>query len=969
MKKAIVSILLMTALSMVAAQTGIQLESVRSDGMGGASVALADDAYGSATNPAGLFSADRMQFSTSYSKYFTGLNVGSLSEGNFFFAPLPGKKNAFALAGSYFMHDIFGQMKLTLSYSRKLAKIGNRGFWSLGVSGDAYRVGYNLNNALYDEDHGDTPDDPIFNNGTSKFAFGASVNSFVKMGHLNIGVKVADINEPNISLAGVEAGKVPRHALAGVVYDVRDVVVGAIDFDMPLRTATLQDPMRLSLGIEGRLFGKRLQLRSGYEMLMGDADASNVHLGLGFRSMTKHNIGFDYALIIPSGNLAENLHHKFGMIYGFPIPPQKIVDLAVFQDSLKHYPDIIRPAVGGKIDAVIGNLGADNAKKFHVKVYYFDKDSNYTLLERRKVDELKGNTSQNFSFDFKPAKPGYYTVYVAADDETEKEETRKSVLEEADVTNNVASFEVPAFGELSMDQAPRFLRNELKVNEISYVREEVPLMPFIFFDEGKSEVPQRFLETLDEYVARLKKNPNIAVVLRGFTDQPTEKDNRDLAQARATAVRTYLMSKGLGEGQVIVESTDKYDFVQPRAGKLNRDRNLSAEPLIAAENRRTEIDARIIGYSGDLEYTFEGFKPGETIAAGEKEQIDNFIKNVRDLVNKNEDITILFHAMGAPSEGETWENAFDRSVKARELAYQSADKWLQERMMVYGTTEDNKKGIKIILNGDAITYRPRASSKAAQGFQLSSAEQNGITLGAIVSDAGIDTYYVAVVDESNEEFRLLAAGSGFPPTQIPWNWQGNDGEPPEPNKQYFARVYLRDNVGQVLEMRSEPVSVNVIKEEKRQELVLINFTFGGTFSQSPFLEGRLEKIATDFIDKANQKKTSFKVVVGGHTDVIGTPEFNQELSQNRAEKENRNLRRMLMTLLKFGDTKELDSWLASNNVSMGTQGYGMDKPFVIKVWERGYFRDILIGNNEFPEGRFINRRVALEYEIIKKYQP
>jgi len=70
MKRSIILILFFAYL--VFGQTGLQLESVRSAGMGNASVALADEAYGAATNPAGLFQSKRMQLSAAYTKFSQG---------------------------------------------------------------------------------------------------------------------------------------------------------------------------------------------------------------------------------------------------------------------------------------------------------------------------------------------------------------------------------------------------------------------------------------------------------------------------------------------------------------------------------------------------------------------------------------------------------------------------------------------------------------------------------------------------------------------------------------------------------------------------------------------------------------------------------------------------------------------------------------------------------------------------------
>jgi len=972
MRKAFALIFVITTL--VFCQSGIQLKSVRSSGMGDVSVAFADDAYGAVNNPAGLFQLNRMHLYSSYTKFFSGLDVGSISEGNFFFAPHPLKKNTYALAGSYFFHDIYSGMKLSLSYARKLMVFGeDEGFLGIGLTGDLYRVGYNLDNALYDEEHGDNPNDPLFIPGTDKLAFGGDFSAFARLREATFGLKVSDINEPNISIEGVTAGALPRRVRAGFSYEYQDFLVGGLDLDVPIRSATLQDPMKLGLGIEGRVFEKKLFLRTGYEMKIGEGSNGSMHFGLGFRTRTKHNIGFDYALTIPGGEVTSNIHHRFAVVYGFPVPPAKQIDLVVYPDSFTNQPDIFRPDSLGIIRAVIANIGEDAAKRFYVKVYYYTEDSVYGFIEKRKIDGLEMDQSLELEFTWIPPVKGFYMVYVSVDDIAEKEGDREGVHPDLNPQNNRAGFKVPVFNPPSMDKDPSFLKSMLKLSEINYIREEVPLAPFVFFAQGDTLVPERFFETMQIYADRLKRNPNIGFNIKGYIDGPTESNlsihKELLAQARARQVKIYLKNLGVAEKQLLNIDPSDYDFTQPRAGKRNRNRAGYYEDKVAAENRRTEIGSQILDFPDSILICCVNYRVGEIEIPPEgKIEVESSMRLTKELLDNNRDIIILFHGMSTEEDGADWERAFDRGVNVRNYAGQLVSRQTVNKMMVFASAPDTADMVAIVMSGDAVAYRPKGSARAAQGFQVAARERNEVKLGEITCDAGVDSYYIAIVDEFLDEFKYLAAGHGFPPAAIPWDWHGNEGEPPEPNKEYFARMYIKDNVGQILDVKSEPVKIKVTREEKRQELILVNFTFGGTFPQSPYLEGRMERIASDFIEKAVQRKTVFKVIVGGHTDIIGTPEVNQRLSLNRAKRESRNLRRMLISLLRIKGDTELDIWLAEHNVSIDVKGFGYSKPYKIRVWDRGYFRDILMGDNEYPEGRFVNRRVALEYEIIKHYK-
>jgi len=972
MKRSIILILFFAYL--VFGQTGLQLESVRSAGMGNASVALADEAYGAATNPAGLFQSKRMQLSAAYTKFFAGLDVGSISEGTFFFSPVPGKYYIYSLAGSYFYQDIFSQMKLSLSFGRKMVKFENmNGFLGLALTADLYRVGYNLDNATYDTLHGDDPNDPLWNNGKSKMAFGGGLDVFAKIKNATLGLKLSDLNEPNIAIGNDDAGALPRRMRAGFAYTYRDFITGALDFDTPLRSATLQDPMKLCFGAEGKFLEKKLRFRTGYDMNIGEGGKGALHFGFGFRSMSKHNFGFDYALILPQGEISGHTHHKFSLVYGFPIPPPKEIDLAVFPESLSTEPPILRPDSVGIIHSVIANLGKDDAKKFYARTFYFDEDSNYGLIEKRKIDKLAGEKSLDLDFKWTPTKKGYYDVYVSVDDVSDKGTKRKGTLNDVNSKNNIASFKVSVFNPPSLEKNPQLLKSVLKLSEINYIREEVPMVPFVFFDDADTVVPDRFLQPLQTIAKRLKRNPNVALVLKGYVDSVTEKSKfpnlKELANIRAQSLKRYLMNLGIPERQIIVIDASKYDYTQPRAGKKNRRTNSKYEKMIAQENRRVEIGTDVIDFPDSILICCVNYRVGETDIPPEgKLEIENSMRLTKDLLEQNPDVIILFHGMSSPADSGRWDRAMDRALKVRNYAGQLVSKRTANRMMVFASAPDSVDMVAIHISGDAVIYRPRGSARAAQGFQVAAREKNKISLEGLRVDAGVDSYYIAIVDENMSEFKLLASGKGYPPESIPWDWHGNDGEPPEPNKNYYAYLYIKDNVGQVLESKSDPVKIKITRKEKRQELILVNFTFGGTFPQSPYLEGRMERIASDFIEKAVQRKTIFKTIVGGHTDIIGSPAANQRLSLQRAEREEKNLRNILKFLLKLKNDNELDAWLSEHNVSIESKGYGYSRPYKVRVWDRGYFRDVLIGDDNYPEGRFINRRVALKYEIIKHFR-
>ncbi len=58
---------------------------------------------------------------------------------------------------------------------------------------------------------------------------------------------------------------------------------------------------------------------------------------------------------------------------------------------------------------------------------------------------------------------------------------------------------------------------------------------------------------------------------------------------------------------------------------------------------------------------------------------------------------------------------------------------------------------------------------------------------------------------------------------------------------------------------------------------------------------------------------------------------------------------------------ELNRWLAAHNTVLKYAGYASKKPYVVTVWRENKLVKKLVGNNKFPEGRVVNRRVTIEF--------
>jgi outer membrane protein OmpA-like peptidoglycan-associated protein len=90
---------------------------------------------------------------------------------------------------------------------------------------------------------------------------------------------------------------------------------------------------------------------------------------------------------------------------------------------------------------------------------------------------------------------------------------------------------------------------ELQLKELNAKRTErgdVITLGDVLFDTNRSELGSRSLRDMDKLVGFLKRNPNRTALIEGYTDsQGSERDNLDLSQRRAGAVRNALIDQGV----------------------------------------------------------------------------------------------------------------------------------------------------------------------------------------------------------------------------------------------------------------------------------------------------------------------------------------------------------------------------------------------------------------------------------------
>lgn len=250
-------------------------QGVRPSSMGGAFVALADDANSVWYNPAGLARLRNAEVTLTYAMPFTGLKEGDLTHSLVNVATPWRLGLGFSRLGTEDAAEMAGAVGFGLPLGSGLS-IGATAkvlHWSANGSVDPV-------SGVQDEDR-------------SSLSFSFDVGALVALGRaLSLGVMVRDVVPPNISESGDDGGVLPRTIEAGLCVRFPAFLM-AVDFSW-------RDGVRLLRGGgELNVQGTNVLLRGGGMVGFGDApdtDAGDLNLGLGYRFQ---QWSLDYAYTYP----------------------------------------------------------------------------------------------------------------------------------------------------------------------------------------------------------------------------------------------------------------------------------------------------------------------------------------------------------------------------------------------------------------------------------------------------------------------------------------------------------------------------------------------------------------------------------------------------------------------------------------------------------------------------------------------
>jgi len=856
-----------------------------------------------------------------YSRLFVGImnyNVAGVD------AVYPVSKNsALAFLGTFSSSRILREYLLSLGITFG-TRIFDR-FYTIFAGSATY------SGLIYDkgEFHNFDPNDPLFGGKSSVADYGFDIAMLALYRWFGFGVVVYNVKKPNLSLVGDEAGKLERTYRTG--FSV-----------MPTRVLNLFFAMdrgeRFSVSFDAGceyFFMNRLYLRAGAEANKKGLVTVGAGCGIPVRTMR-----FDYALLIPSQKellQTGTTSHHFSISYTIP-PKPAYPDLAVESFALNYHH--LEQGETLRYSALIKNVGENSSGAFDITVNFKLDDSTITRKFNLK-DGLEFGESRRIDGALFLDKAGQYLAQLIVDSENrirEKSEVNNSAVDSFLVSPQI-------HGDLKLTHTT------LNVEELTYLVEEQPIIPIVFFNAGEDRVPERYQQMLRIVASRAIANPSVKLVLFGYIDtltDPQSWETERLHLKRARAVKELLLSMGIPSNRVEVKESG-YLPTSSRAGKRFEILSKEDRARVSDENRRVEIKV-------------EPIEPFQTIKLTGKQIIPpDKVRLLKRLMSENPDLILIVKGYG--NERNPYET-LARLDSVRNV-FIGADSSFESRVALFLNYAENET-IYITISPDAIIYHP-VQTRFSEPVGISKdAEINEISISAF-SGFPIDTYRVEIIDDKGELVKNLVAGNGTPPKSVRWDWYDESGNIVTPDRRYICRLYLKDSRGFSKVVHSDTISVQVLKREiKREHLIIVEFNFDEILPLSDYLESRVYFMAKDIVDRVRRNPLRREIEIVGHTDVIGEDARNKVLSEERALKEGNYIRILMTYLNSLKSADEFFRWLSQSQVKWDLRGLGSSEPFVVRSSRAGVISERLVGDDNLPEGRSINRRVVLQLkEIIK----
>jgi len=676
-----------------------------------------------------------------------------------------------------------------------------------------------------------------------------------------------------------------------------------------------------------------------------------------------YSMGYHFAT--PEVASSGLVSHEVSLIYAErvkpPPPPPPKPNLFVMIDSIA---DVV-PLDTVKMRMMVANNGEAPIDSpilvSLVRVAYGDTK----VVRVDTLPPLDVGDTIGYSISFLPKVPGSYSVFLTVDDDGSRFPGVNGKILETDETDNRLAHSITVYEKVRAEVKPKL--PFISIPTLTYIRQEEPLEPMVFFEPNSDSIPPRFMRALSVIAERMIDNPEVLLEVRGYVDTLSDTLGEELARRRGEKVAKTLVRLGAPKSSVILVPTSEYDYMRPRIKIVSPYVPKRDKEMICEENRRVEITAKLIGVNV-LAYQFEIGLDETDLPDSAKAVFDTLADKIAGLLCSNANAVILIE--GIPPKGTDPVLTLEKLDMLRNYLLPKMQMFCPlERIPIAlgaGERESDKALVKVWLTAEEIVFKSIKEAIVAKDFDIPAEYAQNVILVDITADTLIDSHMVCVIAGGGEETTVvLSEGAGPPPKKIPWNWRDKEGNLIDPRKSYQISVHLKDKYGHSYDFLSEPILILVENWEHRTESsVMVRFTFDEAISESKYLESRLEDLAKVIISKANIPGNKIIVRVVGHTDIIGTPARNLQLSYERANHELYLFKELMRFTLGLKTQKEFQKWLNDHNIKFVVEGKRDLEPYKILRFKGGKVEEVLIGDDRLPEGRSINRRVTISIEEI-----
>ncbi|MBN2543217.1 hypothetical protein JXI42_10165 [bacterium] len=923
-------------------------------GMGEAYVPIADDAYALRWNPAGLDMFRGTEFIFSYTKLLWGLSDDNLNEGFAGYVHHLNKYGSVGVSAVVFYSRVFQQTKLGLSYAKKLTGECREEGLSLGFTIDLLRDEI-VKSRIEEAD----PNDPLLTGPAALMAPVIDIAILQKfkqtdLGGINLGATVQNLNQPDVSREGGGKNRLPLYIKPGIAYVLEREFKLNASLGMTFRSdpVSIENKSRFNFGFEGwvyDVFAVRGGVKSGYGKNVPEIlkTKPTYTVGTSLRIKTIFDIEVDYALLIPTTeHISTFKTHRFSLILR-PQVTTRLPDLIADVNTRK----LDEPLLAGKqyeIDFIVRNAGEKDARDFSVSVVQSLSDTDsFTTIFKSDIDNLEAGEDTILVINWAPDKKGQYELRFTVDDDGENAPKINGRIEELHENNNSRKLRKRVYTkpEGSLVVEPEVIR----IKKLSEVIEEAPVVPFVFFEQNSWTVPDRFVPLLNLITGRLLENRNTQLEVKGFYNPVEEyvddpEGGRELAQMRAEQVRKRIISRSRELQNRVVLKSSGYDPGKPRAGDPVSLSNNKDAALINEENRRVEFSIILPG-AEEISIPFEGDMDSILSTA--------VISPRKDMLSSDPGILLLL--------------TIPQNYDIRYLENKLTEVMGVSKERIFINFDDSLINEAFIsLCSDYLLFAPYSQVENLEEIIFEDSELN-ITVN-VEYDSPIKNMRINFIDSAGKVLTTICDEIKIG-EKIPWNWKDDKGNYVYPDDKRI-RLVIEDSIGLRDTVYSNVFrSIQIEERDMKESILLTQCEFDRPEVSSSSQLYKFKDFAEKIIEEVQEGASRVGVAVTGHTDNIGTEDYNLNLSLRRAEYGREILLKYLSYYLGFHTPEMVHSWLLDNSVEITASGAGSSEPVMNYGEAQKEFSGLNFGYFGLPENRILNRCIKVDLLRSSKQEP